>query len=100
VVVKNSNAYAVDEVEDQSHSHAKLFKVQIAVIVDICHIPYTFQLAVWKAAVLEDGSCLRAVQVAAIVGESREDFPILFDLLGFDLLVGHAVLCIARPRNN
>lgn len=79
--------YAIDQVEDNSHSNAKFLKVQIAVIVDISEIPNPLELVIAELAVFENGSCLGACEVCAAVGERGEDLPVSFDLPLFYLLI-------------
>jgi hypothetical protein len=72
--------YTIDEIEYQPHCNAKLFKVEIAVIVNVGEIPHSLELVVSELTVLEHGSCLAAGKVSASSGQSREYFPVLFDL--------------------
>lgn len=57
--------YPIEDVEYQSHSNAKLLEIQIAVVVDICEIPYSLELAIVETAVLEHGRCLLSRQELA-----------------------------------
>lgn len=57
--------YPIQTVKDQSHGDAELFKVQIAVIIDIGKIPYALKLVIAQATVLEHGCCLLACEELA-----------------------------------
>jgi hypothetical protein len=75
--------YAIENVKDDAHGDAELLKVEVAVVVDICQIPYTLELVVPKAAVLQHRSCLLACEVLPAIGSGREDVPVCLNLLGF-----------------
>lgn len=81
--------YPVDQVKDESHSHAKLFKVQLSIIVHVCKIPNPFQLVVSKVRVLEHGGCLRTVEMRSAIAERAEDLPVFFDFVLFDAIRRH-----------
>ena len=86
-----SETYAIDEIENDPHSNAKLLKVQIAVIVDVGKVPDPLELVIAQLAVFENGGCLVAGQVGTTVGQGGEDLPISLDFPLFDLLVGHDI---------
>lgn len=81
--------YAIDKVKDEPHGDAELFKIEIAIVVDVGDIPDPFELVVTEVAVLEDGRCLRPGKVGAAVAEGREEGPVLLHFPLLDLLVRH-----------
>lgn len=64
-----SRTYPIDQIEYQSHRHAKLLEIQIPVIIHVRQIPDPFQLIVAQLAVLEHRCGLGAAQVRATVRE-------------------------------
>lgn len=44
--------HSIYQVEDNAHGDAELLEVQIAIIIDVGHIPHALQLVVSQAAVL------------------------------------------------
>jgi hypothetical protein len=58
--------YSVDEVEDQPHCHAKLFEIQIAIIINIGNVPDTLQLVISQLTVLENGSSGSSGQILVV----------------------------------
>ena len=74
----------VDDVEDDAHGDAELLKVQVAVVVDVGHVPHMFQLVVAQAAVLQQRRRHLARQVLAAIGPGREDVAVGIGLLGLD----------------
>jgi len=81
--------YPVDQIENQPHGHAELFKVEAAIIVDVGEVPDPLQLIVAEVTVLQDRRSLCAVEKSAAVGQRREDFPVLLDLSLLDAFVRH-----------
>lgn len=80
-------AYPIDEIEDQSHGDTELFKVQLAISVQIRQIPHLLQLVIAKPTVPQHGGGLRVVQTRLAIGERREDLPVPLDLPLLDPLV-------------
>lgn len=76
--------HSVHYVEDDAHSYAELLEIQIAVIIDIGHIPDLLELVIAQATVLQERRGLFAGQELAAIGPCREDIPIRLDLLGLD----------------
>lgn len=58
---------AINKVKDYPHSHAKLLKVQIPIIVDIGEVPNPLELIISQLAVFEYRSCLSSSKVFAAV---------------------------------
>ncbi len=79
--------YAIDEIEDYSHSNAKLFEVKAAIIVDVSKVPHPFQLIISQLAVFEHGGCLGSAEMGAAIGKRGEDFPVSFDFPLLDFLI-------------
>lgn len=79
--------YAINQIKNNPHSHAKLFKIQLPIAVDVGKIPHPFELVIAELAVLEDGGGLSAVEMGRTVGKRGEDFPISFDFPLFNLFV-------------
>lgn len=88
--------YTVDQVEDDAHSHAEFFKVQVSVIVNVGKVPDFGQLFILQLTVLEDRRCLISVEMSATVGEGRKNLPVAVYLPLFDFLVRHPVMCGVR----
>lgn len=84
--------YTIDQVEDDAHSHAEFFKVQVSVIVNVGEVPDFRQLVILQLTVLEDGCCLISVEMSATVGEGRKNLPVAVYFPLFDFLVRHPVL--------
>ncbi len=79
--------YAVDEIEDYSHSNAELFEVEVAIIVDVSQVPHPFQLIISQLAVFEYRGCLGSAEMGAAIGKRGEDFPVSFDFPLLNFLV-------------
>ena len=89
--------YTVNQIEDQAHGNAKLLEVQAAITIDICQIPYSFQLVVAQLTVLQDRGCLGAIEMGTTIRKRGKDFPVTLDLPLLDALRWHAVCrCVAR----
>lgn len=76
--------YPVQQIENDAHGDAKLFKVQVAIAVDVGEVPYARELVIPQAAVLEHWRGLLAREELAAVGACRKDVPVCLDLLRLD----------------
>jgi hypothetical protein len=59
--------YAIDQIKDEPHGDAELFKVELAIVIHICEIPDSLKLLVLELAVLKDGRCSCAVKMCGAV---------------------------------
>ena len=83
--------YAVDQIKNDSHRDAKLFKVQHAIIVNVGQIPDPLELVITQLAVFKDRGGLGAVQMCPAICERGEDLPVLLDFCLLNSLVGHGL---------
>ena len=79
--------HAVYEVKDEAHGDAELFKVEVAIVVDVGEVPDFGELVFGELRVFEDGCGLGAGEVGAAAREGREDFPVALDFPLFYLFV-------------
>ena len=76
----------IDKIEDQSHCHTELFKVQLSIPVHISQIPNLFKLVISQLAVSQDCCCLLVVEASCAVRQRGEDLPVTIYLPLLDLL--------------
>lgn len=74
----------VDYIKDDTHGDAELLKVQVAVVVDVGHVPDLLELVVAQAAVLQQRRRHLARQEFGTIGPGCEDVPVRLDLRGLN----------------